>query len=79
MMKVSARGRQKEVRNMATKNTAKNPATRTYGPRKPKYVLVVEVDGVAFSSVESWTDRGYAEYRATKVAGSTVMQRGRAE
>jgi len=65
--------------------TKKNTATqekatrRAYGPRKPKYVLVVEVAGTAFASVEAWHDREYAEFRAAKIEGSTVMQRGKAE
>jgi len=63
---------------MATKkNTAtQEKATRTYGPRKARFVLMLIVEGRPFVSVESWTDRAYAEYLASRTEGTRVMQRG---
>jgi len=62
---------------MAGKANKSTADARKYGPRKPQYVLVVMLDGHAYVSVESWPDREYAEFRAGKVEGSRVMQRGK--
>ena len=59
---------------MATKKASETK--RTYRARKPKYVLVVVLDGRAYASVESWSDREYVEYLSTKTEGTSVMQRG---
>ena len=63
---------------MATKNTTKTRTPRAYGPRKPRYALVISVEGTLFVSADSWTDREYADFRATTIEGATVMQRGAA-